>query len=126
MSKIKEMKKVTKEIKPWGFCSTILTGENFLVKYLLINPSNCTSKQFHNYRDEYHVVLSGTGCITLDDTVHTVEKDSVIEIPRNVSHRIENRSKDSPIEIVEFQVEEFLSDNDIVRLDDMYGRALQM
>ncbi len=46
----------------------------------------------------------------------------MIEIPREVSHRIENRSTSSPLEIVEFQIGEHLSDNDIVRLDDVYGR----
>ncbi|QOD38822.1 hypothetical protein ID128_02445 [Candidatus Wolbachia massiliensis] len=54
--RIKEVKAIRKEVKPWGFCSIILMGENFLIKYLLINPLSCTSKQLHHYRDEYHIV----------------------------------------------------------------------
>ncbi|WP_341823196.1 hypothetical protein [Wolbachia endosymbiont (group A) of Clivina fossor] len=60
--------------------------------------------------------------ISLGDKEYAIVKDHMIEIPREVSHRIENRSTSSPLEIVEFQIGEHLSDNDIVRLDDVYGR----
>ncbi|WCR54071.1 MAG: Alginate biosynthesis protein AlgA [Wolbachia endosymbiont of Ctenocephalides orientis wCori] len=114
---------VRKEIKPRGFYSTILMCEGFLVKYLFINPLSCTSKQIHRFRDEYHIVLSGIGHITLEDKTYVVEKNQSIEVLRNISHRIENRSKDYPLEIIEFQVGEHLSEDDIVRLDDTYGRV---
>lgn len=120
--KVKKVKVIRKEVKPWGFCSIILMSENFLIKYLFINPLSCTSKQFHHYRDECHIVLSGVGYVSLDDKEYAIAKDHMIEIPREVSHRIENRSTSSPLEIVEFQIGEHLSDNDIVRLDDVYGR----
>ncbi|WP_353286824.1 sugar phosphate nucleotidyltransferase [Wolbachia endosymbiont (group A) of Anthophora plumipes] len=122
INKVKKAKAIRREIKPWGFCSIILIGENFLIKYLFINPLSCTSKQFHHYRDEYHIVLSGVGYVSLGDKEYAIVKDHMIEIPREVSHRIENRSTSSPLEIVEFQIGEHLSDNDIVRLDDVYGR----
>lgn len=122
VNKIKKVKVVKKEIKPWGFYSIILIGGNFLIKYLFVNPLSCTSKQFHNYRDEYHIILSGVGYVSVDDKVHAITQNHMVEIPRNVSHRIENRSANSPLEIVEFQMGEYLSDNDIVRLDDIYGR----
>ncbi|WP_434732613.1 sugar phosphate nucleotidyltransferase [Wolbachia endosymbiont of Zygogramma bicolorata] len=122
INKVKKAKAIGREIKPWGFCSIILIGENFLIKYLFINPLSCTSKQFHHYRDEYHIVLSGVGYVSLGDKEYAIVKDHMIEIPREVSHRIENRSTSSPLEIVEFQIGEHLSDNDIVRLDDVYGR----
>lgn len=123
INKIKQIKMVRKEIKPWGFYSTILMCEGFLVKYLFINPLSCTSKQIHRFRDEYHIVLSGIGHITLEDKTYVVEKNQSIEALRNISHRIENRSKDCPLEIIEFQVGEHLSEDDIVRLDDTYGRV---
>ncbi|WP_341808119.1 sugar phosphate nucleotidyltransferase [Wolbachia endosymbiont (group E) of Neria commutata] len=122
VNKLKKVKVVKKEIKPWGFYSIILIGGNFLIKYLFVNPLSCTSKQFHNYRDEYHIILSGVGYVSVDDKVHAIAQNHMVEIPRNVSHRIENRSANSPLEIVEFQMGEYLSDNDIVRLDDTYGR----
>ncbi|WP_395462906.1 sugar phosphate nucleotidyltransferase [Wolbachia endosymbiont of Cantharis cryptica] len=122
INRVKKVKAIRKEVKPWGFYSVILMGENFLIKYLFINPLSCTSKQLHHYRDEYHIVLSGVGYVNLGNKTHAIVKDHVIEIPREVSHRIENRSTSSPLEIVEFQIGELLSDNDIVRLDDIYGR----
>nr|WP_259245285.1 phosphomannose isomerase type II C-terminal cupin domain [Wolbachia endosymbiont of Aedes albopictus] len=122
INKVKKAKAIRREIKPWGFYSIILMSENFLIKYLFINPLSCTSKQFHRYRDEYHIVLSGVGYVSLGDKEYSVLKDHVIEIPREVSHRIENRSASFSLEIVEFQIGEHLSDNDIVRLDDVYGR----
>ncbi|AWW50883.1 hypothetical protein ASM33_08385 [Wolbachia endosymbiont of Folsomia candida] len=122
INKIKKETVVKKEIKPWGFYSIILIGKNFLIKYLFINPLSCTSKQFHNYRDEYHIILSGAGYVSVGNKVHSITQSHMIEIPRNVSHRIENRSENSPLEIVEFQIGEHLSDDDIVRLDDVYGR----
>nr|WP_250778668.1 phosphomannose isomerase type II C-terminal cupin domain [Wolbachia pipientis] len=122
ISKVREVKAIRKEIKPWGFCSVVLMGEDFLVKYLFINPLSCTSKQFHHYRDEYHIVLSGAGYVNLGNKTRAIAANHVVEIPRKVSHRIENRSANFPLEIVEFQVGELLSDNDIVRLDDVYGR----
>ena len=124
INKIKQVKAMIKrEIRPWGFYSTILTNENFLVKYLFINPLSCTSNQIHRFRDEHHIVLSGIGHITLEDKIHIVEKNHAIEAPRNISHRIENKSKSCPLEVLEFQVGEYLSDSDIVRLDDIYGRV---
>ncbi|HCE59457.1 MAG TPA: mannose-1-phosphate guanyltransferase [Wolbachia sp.] len=123
INKVKNMAVIKKEIRPWGFFDVILTGENFLVKRLFIDPLSCTSKQFHNHRDEYHIVLSGIGHITLDEKIHTVVQNHLIEIPRNVAHRIENKNTDFPLEIIEFQIGEHLSDSDIVRLDDIYGRT---
>ncbi|RDD35647.1 Alginate biosynthesis protein AlgA [Wolbachia endosymbiont of Cylisticus convexus] len=122
INKVKEAKPIRKEIKPWGFYSVVLMGKDFLIKYLFINPLSCTSKQFHHYRDEYHIILSGVGCVSLDDKTYAITKNHVIEIPRKVFHRIENKSTSFPLEIVEFQVGKFLSDSDIVRLDDVYGR----
>ncbi|KLT22263.1 mannose-1-phosphate guanylyltransferase [Wolbachia endosymbiont of Armadillidium vulgare str. wVulC] len=122
INKVKEAKPIRKEIKPWGFYSIVLMGTDFLIKYLFINPLSCTSKQFHHYRDEYHIILSGVGCVSLDDKTYAIAKNHVIEIPRKVLHRIENKSTSFPLEIVEFQVGKFLSDSDIVRLDDVYGR----
>lgn len=122
IQKIKSMKILKKEFRPWGFFYVILIGENFLIKYLFVNPSSCTSKQLHLYRNEYHIILSGVGHVSVSDKIYTVVKNHTIEIPRNVSHRVENRSSNLPLEIIEFQEGEYLSDNDIVRLDDIYGR----
>ncbi|WP_265024950.1 MULTISPECIES: sugar phosphate nucleotidyltransferase [unclassified Wolbachia] len=123
INKVKEVKPIRKEVKPWGFYSVVLMGKDFLIKYLFINPLSCTSKQFHHYRDEYHIILSGVGCVSLDDKTYAITKNHVVEIPRKVFHKIENKSTRFPLEIVEFQVGKFLSDNDIVRLDDIYGRS---
>ncbi|MDD9331390.1 MAG: hypothetical protein PV340_01875 [Wolbachia sp.] len=80
-----------------GVFSVILMSKNFLIKYLFINPSSCTSKQFHNYRDEHHIILSGVGYISLEDKMHAIVQNHVIEISRNISHGIENRSTDSSL-----------------------------
>ncbi len=61
INKVKKAKAIRRKIKPWGFYTIILMSENFLIKYLFINPLSCTSKQFHDYRDEYHIVYRESG-----------------------------------------------------------------
>ncbi|MCA4774778.1 hypothetical protein IHO40_01145 [Wolbachia endosymbiont of Mansonella ozzardi] len=68
------------------------------------------------------MVLLGAGYVNLGSKTRAIATNHVVGIPRKVSHRIENRSVNFPLGIVEFQVGELLSDNDIVRLDDVYGR----
>lgn len=112
-----------KIVKPWGFYSIIAKREKFLIKYLHIDPSSATSMQVHKHRDEYYVVLSGAACITLNAKVSTINKSTVIKIPKLSIHRIENKSNDNALQIIEIQIGDYISENDIVRLSDFYGRA---
>ncbi|GHM58993.1 MAG: mannose-1-phosphate guanylyltransferase [Candidatus Mesenet longicola] len=112
-----------KVVKPWGFYSVIAKRENFLIKYLHINPARATSMQLHKHRDEYYVILSGTACITLNTKIHTINQSAVIEISRLSIHRIENKSNDNALQIIEIQIGNYISENDIIRLFDNYGRV---
>lgn len=123
INNIKRVKVIHTEYKPWGFFNVILVGQNFLVKYLFINPLSCTSQQLHNYRNEYHIILSGIGHISLGIKTYILEQNDIITIPKNTYHRIENKDKKEPLEIVEFQTGSYISEDDIVRLDDIYGRV---
>lgn len=112
-----------KIVKPWGFYSVIARREKFLIKYLHINPSSATSMQLHKHRDEYCVVISGAACITLNAKVSTINQSTAVEIPKLSIHRIENKSNNSALQIIEVQIGDHISENDIIRLFDSYGRA---
>ncbi|WP_339046554.1 sugar phosphate nucleotidyltransferase [Candidatus Mesenet endosymbiont of Agriotes lineatus] len=112
-----------KVVKPWGFYSIIAKREKFLIKYLHINPASATSMQVHKHRDEYCIIVSGNACITLNAKVSTINASTVIEIPKLNVHRIGNRSNNNDLQIIEIQIGDYISEDDIIRLFDDYGRA---
>ncbi|WP_333024007.1 phosphomannose isomerase type II C-terminal cupin domain, partial [Wolbachia endosymbiont of Pentidionis agamae] len=123
ISKVKKLRPIRQEYKPWGFYKVVLIRPGFLIKYLIVNPLSCTSKQIHQYREEHIIVISGVGIISLQSEVNIVKRNHTITIPKHAVHRIENRSGQIPLEIVEIQVGSYLSESDIIRLEDIYCRV---
>ncbi len=110
------------EIRPWGHFKVLYKGKDYLIKELVIKPGGKTSLQYHNYRDEYWIVLKGKGKAILDDTEIDLEPGIFLKVPRTVKHRIINDGKEDLV-IIEVWVGEKLDENDIVRLEDEYGRV---
>ena len=112
------------DVRPWGSYTVLEDAEpeGFKVKRLTVQPGHRLSYQRHSQRAEHWFVVAGTATVTLDDVVHEVPAGSAIDIAVGTAHRVENRS-DEPLLFVEVQQGGYLGEDDIVRLDDDYGRA---
>ena len=84
-------------------------------------PGASISLQKHVHRSEHWIVVSGTATVTLGDTISVLEKNESIFVPAGSVHRLAN-SGETPLEVIEVQVGTYLGEDDIVRLDDQYGR----
>ena len=107
--------------RPWGSYDTIESGPRFSVKRLKINPGASQSLQVHHHRAEHWVVVSGTARITRGEETFLLEENQSAYIPVGVKHRLENPGK-IPLHVIEVQSGAYLGEDDIVRLDDRYGR----
>lgn len=107
--------------RPWGSFDSLDLDEDFQVKRLNVLPGARLSLQLHNHRAEHWVVVSGTAHVTLGDRELVVQRNESVYVPVGERHRIENRGAEL-LTIVEVQTGEYLGEDDIVRLEDVYGR----
>ena len=108
--------------RPWGFYTVIAQGEGFLTKIIHVNPGQKLSVQSHNFRSEHWVILSGTAKVVLEGKELILSPGHSIDIPLKAIHSLQNPfNKD--IEIIEVQKGDPLIEEDIIRYEDMYGRA---
>ena len=107
--------------RPWGWYDTIDVGDRFKVKRIQVNPGACLSLQRHEKRAEHWVVVKGTAEVTCGDQVITLKENESTFIPLGQEHRLSNPSTDI-LEIIEVQSGSYLGEDDIVRIDDGYGR----
>ena len=99
----------------------LFEGKKYLVKKLSINPKQRLSLQYHLQRSEHWVVLSGEGKITIDDKEMNCKSGSSFFLDKKQRHRIENIGSET-LEIVEVQLGEAICEEDIIRIEDNYGR----
>ncbi|HEX4050614.1 MAG TPA: mannose-1-phosphate guanylyltransferase/mannose-6-phosphate isomerase [Steroidobacteraceae bacterium] len=107
--------------RPWGSYDSIDNGERFQVKRLVVRPGGVLSLQLHHHRAEHWVVVSGTARITRGEESFLLEENQSTYIPIGVRHRIENPGRIA-LHIIEVQSGSYLGEDDIVRLEDRYGR----
>ena len=107
--------------KPWGFYDSLAKGNGYQIKKIVVRPGEALSLQLHHHRAEHWVVIAGKGIVTRDDEEMTFSKNESIHIPQGVPHRLSNPFSDN-LEIIEVQIGEYLGEDDIVRLEDKYGR----
>lgn len=107
--------------RPWGSYDSIDSEDGFQVKRLIVNPGAILSLQKHAHRAEHWVVVRGTARITRDDEVFDLGVNESTHIPIGAVHRIENPGEE-PVHIIEVQCGDYLGEDDIVRLEDNYGR----
>ena len=96
-------------------------GDGYKVKRLTVNPGHSTSLQFHKSRSEHWIVVQGTATIILGKETQTVSKNEYIHIPLGNQHLLENKGE-FVMQLIEVQVGDYLGEDDIVRLEDKYGR----
>ncbi|MCL6414825.1 mannose-1-phosphate guanylyltransferase/mannose-6-phosphate isomerase [Aestuariirhabdus sp. Z084] len=108
--------------RPWGKYEEIDTSERFQVKHIRVNPGASLSLQMHHHRAEHWVVVQGTAKVTCGDSQYLVTENESTYIPLGEQHRLENPGK-IPLDLIEVQSGSYLGEDDIVRLDDIYGRT---
>jgi mannose-1-phosphate guanylyltransferase/mannose-6-phosphate isomerase len=108
--------------RPWGSYETLVLGERFQVKRIVVKPDGVLSLQMHHHRAEHWVVVRGTAKITVGDKELALKEDESTYIPLGMRHRLENPGR-IPLEIIEIQTGSYLGEDDIVRFEDTYGRV---
>jgi mannose-1-phosphate guanylyltransferase/mannose-6-phosphate isomerase len=108
--------------RPWGFFESIIQGERFQVKRLVVAPGRKLSLQKHFHRAEHWVVVNGSALVTRDDETLLVRENESIYLPLGCVHRLENPGK-IPLTLIEVQSGAYLGEDDIVRFDDVYKRT---
>ncbi len=111
----------SKVYRPWGSFESIDIENRFQVKRLTVKPGQVLSLQMHHHRSEHWIVVSGTAKVTNGDKEFLLTEDQSTYIPLGNVHRLENPGK-IPLEIIEIQTGGYLGEDDIVRLEDVYGR----
>ncbi len=111
----------TTSFRPWGTFKTVDRGERFQVKRITVKPGGKLSLQKHFHRAEHWVVVQGTALVQRGQEAMLIAENQSIYIPVGVEHRLENPGK-VPLHLIEVQSGSYLGEDDIVRLDDGYGR----
>ena len=109
------------EDRPWGRFDSIDQGTKHQVKRIRVNAGGQLSLQYHHHRAEHWVVIAGTATVTVDDKVIELTVGEQVFVPKGAVHRLENFTN-SPVEIIEVQIGDYLGEDDIVRVEDIYGR----
>ncbi|NKB55952.1 MAG: mannose-1-phosphate guanylyltransferase/mannose-6-phosphate isomerase [Alphaproteobacteria bacterium] len=108
--------------RPWGDYNDIDEDERFRVKRIIVKPGGILSLQKHKHRSEHWVVVKGTAIVTRGEEISELRENQSTYIPKGVVHRLENKG-DEPLHLIEVQVGDYVGEDDIVRLEDTYGRS---
>jgi len=109
-------------LRPWGYYESVVAGSRFQVKRILVNPGAELSLQKHYHRAEHWIVVEGSGLVTRDDREFLVSENESAFLPLGAVHKIKNPGR-IPLVFVEVQSGSYLGEDDIVRLEDRYGRV---
>ncbi|MEW6418734.1 MAG: mannose-1-phosphate guanylyltransferase/mannose-6-phosphate isomerase [Nitrospirota bacterium] len=107
--------------RPWGSYTVLEEGPRYKIKRVVVNVGERLSLQLHHHRSEHWVVIRGTAKVIIGDLEKLIHENESTYIPKSTIHRLENPGK-VPLEIIEVQNGEYVGEDDIVRLDDHYGR----
>ena len=108
--------------RPWGSFTVLDEGADYKVKRMEVLPGKRLSYQKHAQRAEHWMVVAGTGRVTLDGRDLTVHTGETLDVPIGAAHRIENPGAEKLV-FIEVQRGTYLGEDDIVRLEDDFGRA---
>lgn len=109
-------------VRPWGTYTTLEQGPGFKIKRIVVNPGAALSLQMHRHRSEHWVVVGGAAQVVNGEREFVVRANESTFIPAGNRHRLSNRESE-PLIIIEVQTGAYVEEDDIVRLEDVYGRA---
>ncbi len=107
---------------PWGMWEVLLDEPAYKVKRITVLPGKRLSYQKHFRRREHWMVVDGKGVVTIDGKDNHIEKGESIDIPQEAAHRMANNG-DGDLTFIEIQQGEYFGEDDIIRLEDDYGRV---
>ena len=110
-------------VRPWGSYTVLEEGPSFKIKRIEVKPGASLSLQKHQHRSEHWVVVDGSAHIINGDKEYTLETNESTFVAMHTPHRLSNPS-DKPLIIIEVQTGSYLGEDDILRLDDNYGRSI--
>ena len=110
------------ENRPWGSFTVLDEGEGFKVKRISVNPGHKLSLQYHHHRSEHWTVVQGEASVTVGEDIKQLKINESIYIPLKEKHALANEGEEL-MQLIEVQVGDYLGEDDIVRLEDRYGRA---
>lgn len=118
---VREASEHLKMYRPWGSYQRIDIGSRFQVKRITVKPGGRLSLQKHFHRSEHWIVVSGTAEVTIGSKIIELHENESTYIPIGEIHRLANPGK-VPLELIEVQVGSYTGEDDIVRVEDVYGR----
>ena len=107
--------------RPWGWYEVIDQGERFKVKNIEVKPGHRLSLQKHHHRAEHWIVVKGTANVEVNGENQILSENQSVYIPIGAKHRLSNNGK-IPLTLIEVQSGTYLGEDDIIRLNDVYGR----
>ena len=119
---IENQRSLAGESKPWGGYSVLEDLPTHKVKRIWVNPGQRLSYQKHFRRSEHWIILEGKAKVTLDGEEILLSQGESVDIPHEAAHRIENIG-DTQLTFIEVQMGDYFGEDDIVRLEDDYGRV---
>lgn len=108
--------------RPWGNYTVLSDEPDHKVKRLVVHPGKRLSYQTHSRRAEHWFVVKGTATVTLDGETVTVPEGSAVDVAVGAAHRVANEGDDDLV-FIEVQVGDYFGEDDIVRLEDDFGRS---
>lgn len=111
-----------RDTRPWGEWMVIDAGAGYVVKRIIVRPGQRLSLQRHRHRDEHWVVVAGTALVTRGDATGALGVGGTAFIARGETHRLANPGSEDVV-LIEVQLGALLSEDDIERLEDAYGRV---
>ena len=110
------------ENRPWGSFTVLDEGDSFKVKRISVNPGHKLSLQYHHHRSEHWTVVQGVATVTVGEDIKKVKINESVYIPLKEKHALANEGEEL-MQLIEVQLGDYLGEDDIVRLEDRYGRA---
>ena len=110
------------DYRPWGGYTSLISGERFQVKRIFVKPGKRLSLQKHHHRSEHWIIVRGTAEVQVGEKITTLTENESVYIPQGDIHRLTNPGK-IVLELIEVQTGSYLGEDDIIRLDDEFGRS---
>lgn len=120
--KVAQAETFPKDHRPWGWFESLVVGNRFQVKRIVVHPGASLSLQSHHHRAEHWIVVEGTARVTVDKEVRLLTENQSVYIPLGAVHRMENPGKVNMV-LIEVQTGSYLGEDDIVRYEDVYARS---
>ena len=117
----KQAETFPRDHRPWGWFESLVMGERFQVKRIVVHPGAALSLQSHHHRSEHWIVVQGTARVTVDAEVRLISENQSVYIPLGAVHRMENPGLLDMV-LIEVQTGSYLGEDDIIRYEDVYAR----